>query len=192
MNRLLPDGRRRRLLCLPVLLLAACAAPAPERLHDAVFRRGGRFSLSVTPVDGQQDAVQGSFLWADDGTRLQLDLLDPMGSTLARVAVDQAGAVLWHADGRREDAPDPDSLVARVLGSAIPVSALRDWLQGRLGAGQAQDVEHDAAQRPTAFVQDGWRVGLSRYDDLGPGVLQLDRHDAQASIRVRLAITAPA
>lgn len=183
------NGRRRTLALLPLMMLGACAAPRLDLASGVVFRRAGRFSLSVTHADDRQEAVQGGFLWADDGVRLELDLTDPVGAVLARVAVNQAGATLWHADGRREHAPDADTLVTRVLGGSVPVSGLRDWLQGQLQAGAADSVQHDEDGRLSAFEQQGWRVGLSRYDALGPTLLQLYRHDGQASVRVRLAIT---
>ncbi|XOT98020.1 lipoprotein localization factor LolB, partial [Alcaligenes pakistanensis] len=38
------------------------------------------------------------------------------------------------------------------------------------------------------FEQSGWRVTLSRYDEQGPRLLQLNRHEASRSISVRLVV----
>lgn len=183
--------RRWTAASLMVSLLAACATPeriAPD--GDTAFQRTGRFSVTVEHVDGTRDAVQGGFAWLDTGTTLTLDLSNPLGSTLARVTVNNGLATLTHSNGAQEYAPDADSLVDKVLGSPVPVAGLRDWLRGRTAAGVTHDTETDSDTGQLAgFVQNGWRVRLSRYDALGPTVLQLNRNDGTRTLRVRLAIT---
>ena len=173
------------------LLMAACATPGRIAGSEGpAFERTGRFALSVSYSDGRQDAVQGGFAWRDDGRALSLDLANPLGSTLARVQVVPGHATLVRPDGSREQAEGPDALVELVLGSPIPVSGLRDWLQGRTGAAPASDVARNAAGQITGFEQNGWRVALSGYDALGPRTAQLDRGDAGRRVRVRLAVDA--
>src|SRR3546814_21058437 len=82
-------------------------------------------------------AVQGGFAWYDDGVGMELDLANPLGSTLARVEVTPAGATLFRSDGTTQQARTADALVAQVLGSPIPVEGLRDWLRGRTEIGRA-------------------------------------------------------
>lgn len=174
-------------------LVAGCAAPGRISSEaDAAFERTGRFSVSVNASDGTQDAVQGGFAWLDTGRSLTLDLANPLGSTLARITVNDDRATLTHSNGAREYAPHADGLVEKILGSPVPVAGLRDWLRGRTGAAPVQDIQKDPATgQLTGFVQDGWRVQLSRYDDVGPTLLQMNRNDARRQIRVRLAISAP-
>lgn len=180
---------------LPALLaglIAGCAAPgkiSPD--SDTGFQRTGRFAVTVKTFSGAQDAVQGGFAWQDTGSVLTLDLANPLGSTLARVTVRDGGAMLTHSNGAQEYAEHADGLVEKVLGSPVPVSGLRDWLRGQTGAAPVHEVQHDAAtDQLTGFIQQGWRVKLSRYDALGPTVLQMNRSDAQRDISVRLAISA--
>lgn len=173
-------------LCLAV---AGCATPqriasGPE---TAAFDRTGRFAVSVSHASGKQDAVQGGFAWHDAGEQLRLDLANPMGSTLARVDVTPGSAVLTRSDGSQERASHPDELVDLVLGSPIPVRGLRDWLRGQTGPAPVQDLQKEAGHI-SAFVQQGWRVRLSRYDDQGPRLLQMNRNDAQRTISVRLVV----
>lgn len=195
MNLPVLDFLRR--VALPVLLLgmiAGCAAPrmiSPDA--DTAFQRTGRFAVTVKTFSGAQDAVQGGFAWQDTGSVLTLDLANPLGSTLARVTVRDGVAMLTHSNGAQEYAQDADGLVEKVLGSPVPVSGLRDWLRGRTATDSAHQVQTDGTTGQLAgFVQDGWRVRLSRYDALGPTVLQLNRRDAQRDISVRLAISAQA
>ncbi|GAB2901288.1 lipoprotein insertase outer membrane protein LolB [Paralcaligenes ginsengisoli] len=169
-------------------LLAACATP--HRITDAggarAFERTGRFAVSVMRDNGKQQAVQGGFAWRDDGQTLRLDLANPLGNTLARVQVSPGYSVLTRSDGSQEQASDPDGLVEQVLGSAIPVEGLRDWLRGRTGA--VLNLEKNQAGQATSFQQNGWRVVLSRYDSLGPRLLQLNRNDSNQRISVRLVV----
>lgn len=185
--------RRARRFALPLLLLGIMAGCAtPDRIQhdsDSVFQRTGRFSVTVKEFSGAQDAVQGGFVWQDSGTALSLDLANPLGSTLARITVDDGMAVLTHSNGSREYAPDADGLAEIALGSPVPVSGLRAWLRGETGTAPTQDLEKNDDGKPTSFVQDGWRVRLSRYDTLGPNLLQMNRRDSRGDISVRLVIS---
>lgn len=185
-------SRLFRLVLVAVAAAVVASCTAPGRIASdggASFERTGRFSVSVQESTGAQDGVQGGFAWLDTGALLQLDLSNPLGSTLARVTVDKGMAMLERSNGAREYARDPDALVEKVLGSPVPVAGLRDWLQGETGKVDSDDVETDDQGRPVQFVQQGWRVKLSRYDALGPTLLQLNRNDARRSISVRLAIS---
>lgn len=170
------------------LLLVACATP--QKIDHAgaepSFERAGRFALSVNYHSGKQEAVQGGFAWLDTGKRLKLDLANPLGSTLARVEVDSVRAVLTRSDGSSLSAKHPDALIEQVLGSPIPVAGLRDWLQGRTGSDAVTNLEKNTEHQIQAFSQDGWRVRLSRYDQYGPQLLQLNRNDSQRDISIRL------
>ncbi|NYT64177.1 outer membrane lipoprotein LolB [Alcaligenaceae bacterium] len=175
------------LLCL---FLAACATP-PKTGGDNTaqgFERSGRFALSVNYFDGKQDAVQGGFVWRDTGQALELDLLNPLGNTLARVQVEPGQATLIRSNGATEQAAHPDALVEQVLGSPIPVGGLRDWLQGRTGDASVQGLENNSNGQPQLFSQNGWRVQLLRYDTYGPTLLQMNRNDTNRTISVRLVV----
>jgi len=175
-------------------VLAACASvpETPPGTHADAFTRGGRFAITVTEASGEQQAVQGGFTWRDDGHRYQLDLTNPLGSTEARVEGRPGHATLTKADGTVLQADTPDALAEEALGGPVPVSSLRDWLRGRLaGDAQASGVQRDDQGRPVAFEQDGWQARLSRYDNLGPGLLVLQRTEPGRRIVVRLAVSQP-
>ncbi|PLC52686.1 outer membrane lipoprotein LolB [Pollutimonas nitritireducens] len=181
-----------RWLCaaLTCLVLAACATPPAitSATPGASFDRSGRFALSVNYADGKQEAVQGGFSWHDSGNMLMLDLANPLGNTLARVQVEPGTATLIRSDGSTEQAVHPDALVEQILGSPIPVAGLRDWLRGNTGSDSVQGLKAGPDGKPATFSQNGWRVQLSRYDALGPGLLQLNRHDPNRTISMRLVV----
>jgi len=171
-------------------VLTACALPKPTTHAAAsdVYTRVGRFALRVQAAGDAHNAVQGGFAWRDDGRAQQLDLANPLGSTLARVDIDRKGAVLTHANGEQMWASNPDGLLAHTLGSAIPIAGLRDWLRGRLSPAQVTQLQRDANGHPEQFVQDGWQVWLSRYDGQGPRLLRLERQVQGETITLRLVI----
>lgn len=185
---------RRRVVVAGLSLFAAAIAgcASPPRIEGAVdgpsFDRTGRFALLVEDRAGERDAVQGGFAWRDAQGVLKLDLANPLGSTLARIEVTPERAVLTRSDGTTEAAPYADALVEQVLGSPMPVAGLRDWLRGRLASGPAQQTDKDTAGNVASFVQHGWRVELSRYDNLGPRLLRLRRSEAGRDISLRLVI----
>lgn len=185
-------GRRRVLGLITAgvvgVVLAGCAGPARIPGDGQAFERTGRFAVNVTEPGVAPEAVQGGFAWRDGGRVLRLDLTNPLGSTLARITVQPSGAVLEHSDGSIETAADADALLSQVVGVAMPVANLRHWLQGRTGAGKVEALQQDSQGRPESFTQEGWRLRLSRYDALGPGLLRLDRRDGGRQISVRLAI----
>jgi outer membrane lipoprotein LolB len=172
------------------VLVAACSSvpKSPSMVAEGSVSRDGRFAITVTEPDGQQQAVQGGFNWSDDGRRYRLDLLSPLGSVQARVEGHPGYATLTKADGSVYEADNPDALAEAVLGGPIPVSYLRDWIRGRLDPAAVTDLKRDELDRPTAFVQDDWQVRLSRYDSKGPGLLILQRAEPGRRIMVRLAV----
>lgn len=177
-------------------VLSACATPPQSKdgsgaeadQASSALSRSGRFAVSVTHSSSQVEAVQGGFSWRDDGRKLMLDLSNPLGNTLARVWVLPGQAILERTDGSQEHATHPDALVEQVLGSPVPVAGLRDWLHGRTGSAPVQSERRDDQQKLSSFEQSGWRVTLSRYDEQGPRLLQLNRHEANRSISVRLVV----
>lgn len=180
------------------MLLSACATPPPvapvdeAAIASGALARSGRFALRVDEISGKQNAVQGGFAWRDDGRALVLDLTSPVGATLARVDVAPNGtALLTEANGTQTAAATADELVARVLGSPIPVGGMRDWLRGRLPATPpATIVERDDQGRPQAYDQAGWRVRVTAYDAIGPVRLDMQRNEpGHGVINVRLVIT---
>src|SRR5690606_16171325 len=69
-------------------IIAGCAGPGRIAGDGAAFERSGRFAVNVTDAAAAPEAVQGGFAWRDTGRVLMLDLVNPLGSTLARIQVD--------------------------------------------------------------------------------------------------------
>ena len=179
---------------LALLWLAGCAAPVPESTPtgQTEFLRYGRFALKAEDFNRDPEAVQGGFTWRDTGVRFSLDLTDPMGSVIARLVVERAGATLTRSNGEQIYAKTPDALMQTVLGQTVPVEGLRSWLRTIKTplAGMSMVVK-DPEGRIQIFEQSGWRVQLSRFDALGPQLLVLTHSEGTKNIAIRLVVDRP-
>lgn len=128
--------------CL-ALLLAACAAPRPP-VPPGVPHWSGRFSLTIHHEPAERWSagfdLQGS---AAEGALL---VHSPLGQQLAALRWSPRGAELQQG-GQRLQRPSLDALSGELAGgSALPVAALFEWLQGRQAP--ASGWEADLSQQP--------------------------------------------
>lgn len=182
------------LAVVAVSILAGCATQAPvtPASSQAELVRFGRFALKADDFNRAPEAVQGGFTWRDNGTRLTLDLTDPFGTVMARILVDRYGATLTRANGDVIQAGSPDALMQNVLGQSVPVAGLRGWLRTVRDAQPGMDVSlRDPEGRVQIFEQSGWRVQLSRFDDVGPRLLVITHSEGSKNIAIRLVIDTP-
>jgi outer membrane lipoprotein LolB len=155
---------------LGVLFLAGCAAlPAPPRaaLADltprdtlSAFSLHGRFSLR-----DEDRNYSGQLSWRHEGVNNELLLASPFGQGIAEITTSESGAQLTTSDGKVYTAADSETLTRQVLGYALPLALLTDWVRGR-GVGVA---ERDDYGRPRRLLQDDWRIAY-----------EYDSNDAQA------------
>ncbi|SPA13380.1 Outer-membrane lipoprotein LolB [Cupriavidus taiwanensis] len=159
MNR----SRRLALLWLGApLLLQACASVAPSRSFDvdqdaANQQYTGRFSANYVRY-GRDEGVQGSFRWEEQGRNVRLDLVSPIGQTLAVVTATPSGATLDLPNQPPRNAPEVDTLMEEALGFALPVAGMRDWLHGRPTQGTPARATRDEQGRLATLAQNGWTV----------------------------------
>jgi outer membrane lipoprotein LolB len=183
-----------------LLALGACTTLPPPKGADHHY--AGRFSLAVTRADPagdapQRDAWTGRFTLAVDAQSLTLDLVSPMGSTIARFETDASEArLLVPADGgvRVEHGDNAQALSERVLGWSLPVAGMPDWVEGRPSSARpyrALPAEGDKAR----FEQDGWSVTVEPpADDRAGRRLQMDRsgHAGSPDVALRVVLDGPA
>ena len=153
-------------------LFAGCASVRPANdlfagTQDAdatVTRYQGRFSARYTQGNAEQSVV-GSFLWRERGPDVQLELMSPLGQTMAVVSQNQQGATLELPNQAPRRAPEVDTLMQDALGFSLPVSGLRDWLRARPTPGKPARVARDAQSRPETIEQNGWTVRYIAWSD---------------------------
>lgn len=190
MRRAQPRLPRSLVSLLLAASLVGCAAPqapgtvrdAPAQGNAAQARFSGKLSVQVPRQNGSRLPQGGnaSFELSGNGETGTLELSAPTGSLLARASWTPGQTWLKLPDEeRRYDSMD--ALTQELLGEAIPVSALFDWLQGRPWAAAASSPLEAPSQ---GFEQLGWRVETDR---LGDGLIRAQHiGDPPASLRIRL------
>jgi outer membrane lipoprotein LolB len=149
-----------------VTLIAGCATvspplpPATITAADTPFSIGGRISARRG-----DKGVAGGFTWTHDANRDAIDLVTPLGQTLAQLEGDARGVTVHLQDGRVESAPTWRELTERAFGVTIPVEGLSAWVRGMPRAGVPFSIERDARGRVSLLRQDGWEIVYAYADD---------------------------
>lgn len=153
------DRRRGLQLCAMLFcvgLLSACAGLAPEaERSDAGATDGQVAHFTLQGKLGWQhpeDRGRASLDWQQRRDAYRLLLSGPLGQGAVRIDGDDQGVVV-ETGNRRWQAPSAQTLLADVLGFAVPVRAARWWVLGRAVPGIAVDERLDSG-----IKQLGWRV----------------------------------
>jgi outer membrane lipoprotein LolB len=155
--------------------------------------------LSVSyQKDGKPESLSGKFMWAQTPQGIDLSLSSPLGQTIATISVTAQAATLTESGQAPRTAADIDSLSAQTLGWSLPVSGLREWLQGyATGADGRRFVASPANNSVT--TGDGWRLRFVSWQDQGALHPQPKRIDAErsasaagAELAIRIVLDPPA
>ena len=144
-------------------LLAGCATTPTAPLSTAsvapyseVVDLAGRLSVNYVK-QGKQESLSGKFAWHQQGPRTDVTLSSPLGQQIAAITVTPQEATYREGKEAPRSAPDIDTLSAQTLGWPLPVSGLRDWLQGYATAAGGQRFTASPAQNKVT-TQDGWKL----------------------------------
>ena len=189
---MLITGRTRAaMLAVCCTLLAACATTSrapPDRSYS------GRFS-ATTVAGEKRENVSGRFSLEIRGSQQTLDLLSPLGTTVARIEVEPGGARATGAQMQEVRGPNADVLTEQLLGWTLPVSGLADWIEGRPAPDRVARVERDAGH-VVLIEQDGWTIRLAEPSEstARPRRLVLERAAAAnaPAVTLRLVVDEPA
>lgn len=160
-----------------MLALEACSTFEPATTAASVQRQpyheqisiGGRFSVSYLH-EGRPQSAQGRFQWRQRDDDVDIDLLSPLGQTLARIRVTPFIAMLDRPGQQTQSAPNASELTEQLLGWAMPADGLRYWLQGFTQATAGAGASSQAAAPQTAvddFRAGDWQI---RFVSWQPGV----------------------
>ncbi len=183
MNNVAGPARARLAALLAAAALAACATPA-TRTEGAFL--SGRMSVQVEAVPPDEPARSMSAHFELSGSALQgrLDLSTPLGTRVGAARWSPGAALLVGPGGRETAYPDLEAMTRALLGEALPVAALFDWLAGR--PWPAAPGEAAQATSPPSFRQLGWLVDLARFDE---GLI-VARREAPPAVSVRVKLDA--
>lgn len=144
------------------LMLSGCAVMAPPQrpAPDAGFALEGRVAVRY----GAEN-LSGRISWAHADARDEIGLASPLGNQLARLVRDASSVILTDSNQQSFRAADAESLTEQRLGWRLPLTGLTDWVQGRISAAPAPEVQRDAAGRISFLAQSDWRIEYSYEDE---------------------------
>lgn len=151
----------------------------------------GRFAVRYVDQNGQTRNAYGNFDWQQQGDTVTLQLLNPLGQTLAVVTSSPASATLELPNRQPVTADNVTSLMQHTLGFALPVEGLRYWLASSPApTSHAKTiVDPDQTSRLKEIDQEGWTIQYLAYADApATGVKRLDltRQDPPLDIKLVL------
>ena len=156
--------------CFLLAFLASCATP---RVHDLPvsnsaitdFSLAGRVAVKAGPK-----GYSANLQWRHAGEADSLRLLSPVGTVIAKLDADAAGATLVTADKQVHNSDNVQTLTREVLGWDLPLKGLQHWVLGRSDPALPVEAEQrDGRGRLAQFTQNGWRIGYVTYT--GDGAL---------------------
>ena len=179
-------------LCTVAALLGACAPSALQRAGSQAalppvleaFDASGRLSARHGT-----DALAANFQWRHAKETDELELVSPLGQTIAVLTGDGARIRLRTSDGRVLDARSWTELTEQGLGWPLPVDGLKYWIQGAPRADTAFTTEAGDDARIAVLRQDGWTIVYQSYVQIGTDGWRPSRLTASyPGIELRLAI----
>lgn len=115
--------------------------------------------------NGQPRNAYGNFDWQETGQTVKLQLLSPLGQTLAIIASAPGLATLELPNKAPQTAPSVFELMQDTLGFSLPVEGLRYWLQSSVSPDSRALTSTDSAGRLSHVEQDGWTIEYLAYAD---------------------------
>jgi outer membrane lipoprotein LolB len=185
---------QRRLFLLALALTGACTTtlplPSGTRTYRSDVRLGGRLSVSYRAA-GKPESLQGKFLWVQRGEEIDIELLTPLGQTIARIAIAPGRARIEQSGGDVREAASIDQLTEQTLGWTLPVNGLRYWLQGFMPDARGQLASVTPDQSGT-LRGDGWKLRYVSWQADGstamPKRIDFTRDTAQSELALRVVI----
>lgn len=184
----------RRLVAFAVITaLSGCATTSANLSHTSMAPYRDTVNLAGTlsvnyDKDGKTESITGKFDWQQTPDRVDVSLASPLGQTLAKISVTPESATLTQADHPPRVAKDLATLTTQSLGWALPVSGLRDWMQGYATGADGQRFIASPANN-SVVTKDGWHLRYVTWQDDSAAVPQPKRVDAdRAGLEIRLVI----
>jgi len=161
----MPINRHLSLFILAAAL-AGCATTTPQSTgstsaavvapYQETIELSGRLQVTYQK-DGQPGSTNGGFEWSQRPGQIDVAFLNPLKQTVATISVTPQQATLTEAGRPPRTAQDIDALSAQALGWSLPVSGLRDWLQGyATGADGKRFIA--SPSNNSVYTKDGWRL----------------------------------
>jgi len=193
------------ILVLSTAMLGACASIAPptetateqasaDRKYQEAITLAGRLSVQYQK-DDKDEAIHGSFTWKQSKDHSSIAILSPLGQILATIEVTPDNATLIQSGQPPRSAADVDLLVTQTLGWPLPVSGLRNWLQGFANNANNKSFVATASNNKVS-TRDGWNIQYPTWESdeqtpaqERPKRIDLERQTEQAGkVAIRIVL----
>lgn len=184
-----------------VVTLVGCASvkpqgPSTSNAATAVTTQTsrayqGRFAVQYNDQNGQQRNAYGNFDLHETDSTVTLQLLNPLGQTLALVTSAPSQATLELPNRQPLTADNVSTLMQQALGFALPVEGLRYWLQPSVAPTSRAHTTPDPQnpQRLSQIEQDGWTIDYVAYADApGTGVKRVNLTREEPPLQIKLVL----
>jgi len=185
---------QRRAFLFSLAWLGACSTTVPlpsgTRVYRSDLRLSGRLSVSYR-ADGTPRSMQGKFLWTQRDQQIDIELLTPLGQTMARIAIAPGRARIEQAGGEVREASSIEQLTEQTLGWPLPADGLRYWLQGftRDSMGQLTTITPDQSG---SLRSEGWKLRYAAWQadrsTTVPKRIDFSRETKSSELSIRLVI----
>jgi outer membrane lipoprotein LolB len=196
-----PRGAALGFAAAAVIALAGCASvkpqgPSTSNAATSVTAQTsrayhGRFAVQYNDQNGQQRNAYGNFTWQETGDTVTLQLLNPLGQTMAIVTSAPAAATLELPNRQPLTADNVSTLMQNALGFALPVEGLRYWLQPSPAPTSRAKTEKDPEQpsRLKEITQDGWTIDYVAYADApATGLKRINLSRSEPPLDIKLVL----
>lgn len=160
----------------------------PTRQYHQQIDMAGRLSAQYEQNNKPQ-AIHVNFNWSQTPQQTEITLVSPTGQTLAVVLVNESGAQLNQPNKPPQFASDVDQLLLDTLGWPLPISNLRNWLQGFINAEHHPALASVSSPAGTYFIGEGWMLEYTAWQKEQkennverPKRLELKRQTEQAGL----------
>lgn len=160
------------------IMLSACSGiPSMEKpdLFSANAPRScvgkakikGRFSIRYK-ANGKEESLHGGFDWKQTPDYTVITLLSPLGQSMAKIEATPQLTTFSAPGSAPRSGANAEELIETQLGWVLPVTGLKDWLQGCATDMQGQLFIATPESRQV-ITRDGWQLDYPSWID-GPSM----------------------
>ena len=142
------------------------SAETPRSCAEKVGIKG-RFSIRYK-TDGREESLHGGFDWKQTSDYTVITLFSPLGQSMAKIEVTPQLATFIAPGRAPRSAANAEELIKSELGWTLPVTGLKDWLQGCAIDMQGQPFVATPESKQV-ITKDGWQIDYVTWID-GPSM----------------------
>ncbi len=171
------------------------AAPTTEIGQPTQAWKAVRLTGRLSIKQGKE-AQFGNVRWLHDSPHHEIDVISPLGATVANIVQDPQRVTLVTSDRQKYEALDADRLMESVLGWSLPLNGMQYWVLGKPAPPEQEaQAELGPDNRLARLNQQQWQIEYSNYRPVGnmqyPGKIVMRRDDVEIRFVVDAIVPVP-